>query len=133
MTYQNFYKRDIRTPETYYENKNAPNPASLKKLKTKLEDLVTSLDALKGKINQSKATPAYKEILDNEIDKAERRRYKQISKENASQVIEALIYGTSEDAVDAITNALEYKIFYRTEPYLAKAGEEIENQVFGKS
>tara|TARA_R100000027_G_C2241850_1_gene92252 strand:- start:254 stop:652 length:399 start_codon:yes stop_codon:yes gene_type:complete len=130
MTYQNFYMRDVRTPETYYENKNAPSGASLERLRTKLEDLVSALHALKERSTETKTTPAYKEILDKEIDKAEIKRYKQVSKKNASQVIEALIYGTPEDAVDAITNALEYKIFCRTEPYLVKAGEEIENQVF---
>ena len=127
MTYSNFYKKDIRTPSTYFENKENTGKA-LEKLKGKLDELLSTLYALKEK---GKGTPAAKKIVDDEIDKAEIQRYKQVSKENALKVVEAFIYGTPVDAADAICEALDYKAFCRAEPYMVCAGEEIEEQVFG--
>ena len=128
MTYQNFYMRDYRTPETYYEDKDVPKQEpTLEKLKGKLDDLVAALQALQAK---RKPSPAHKEILNKEIDKAEIQRYKQQSKQFAANVIEELIHGTSDDALDAITEALEYKIFCRVEPYMVETGDKIEGQVF---
>ena len=72
MTYNNFYKKDIRTPSTYFENKEATDEA-MEKLKSKLDDLLLTLYALKEK---GKGTPAAKKIVDVEIDKAEIQRYK---------------------------------------------------------
>jgi len=128
MTYQNFYMRDYRTPETYYEDKDVrKKELSLENLKSKLDDLLLSLHALQEK---SKPSPAYKKILNREIDKAELQRYKKQSKANAAKVIEALINGTDDDAIDALTEALEYKIFCRVEPYMVETGDKIERQVF---
>ena len=130
MTYQNFYMRDYRTPETYYEDKDVPKQEpTLEKLKGKLDDLVAALQALQAK---RKPSPAHKEILNKEIDKAEIQRYEQQSKQFAANVIEELIHGTSDDALDAITEALEYKIFCRVEPYMCDTGDAIERQVFGQ-
>jgi len=126
MTYQNFYKQDIRTPTKYFESKDETGKA-LEKLKGKLNDLLTKLYALK---DEGKGTPATKKIVDDEIDRAEIQRYKQVSKENALKVVEALICGTPDDATDAICEALDYKAFCRAEPYLLCAGERIEEQVF---
>ena len=65
MTYQNFYMKDIRTPETYYENQEGSKEQSLERLKGKLDDLLAALDALKERSKQP--TPAYKKILDYEV------------------------------------------------------------------
>ena len=129
MTYQNFYMKDIRTPETYYENRDVSKEQSLERLKGKQDDLLSALDALKERSKQP--TPAYKKILDDEIDNAVTQRYKKQSKENAKEVMEALAYGTHSDAIEAINHAIDYKIFCRTEPYMVEAGETIEKQVFG--
>lgn len=67
-------------------------------------------------------TPATKKIIENEIDKAEIQRYKQVSKENALKLVEAFIYGTPLDATDAICETLDYKAFCRAEPYMVCAG-----------
>ena len=127
MSYSNFYTRDIRTPSTYFENKEA-TPEAMEKLKGKLDDLLSTLYALK---ERGKGTPATKKIVDDEIDKAEIQRYKKVSKENALKVVEAFINGTPVDAADAICEALDYKAFCRAEPYMVCSGEEIEEQVFG--
>ena len=133
MTYQNFYLRDVRTPSTYYEDKDLSLNASTELTQEKLDALITALDTLRTKSIKSRTSPAYKKIVDKELEKANLKRYQLMSKQNARQVIEAFTNGTPEDAVDAITHALEYKIFCRTEPFMMKAGKEIENEVFGKS
>jgi hypothetical protein len=127
-TYQNFYMKDIRTPETYYENRNVSKEQSLEQIKGRLDDLLSVLDALEERTKQP--TPAYKKILEDEIDNAVTQRYKKQSKENAKKVMEAITYGTHSDAIEAINHAIDYKIFCRTEPYMVEAGETIENQVF---
>jgi len=127
MTYKNLYTRDIRTPSTYFEDKDVAGEA-MKKLESKLDDLLSNLYTLK---EEGKGTPATKKIIDDEIKKAEVQRYKKVSKENALKVVEAFMYGTPVDAADAICAALDYKAFSRTEPYMVYAGEEMEDFLFG--
>ena len=117
---------DIRTPTTYFQERGA-SPEAIRKLKGKLDDLLASLYEYKERI---KTTPAEEKILDAEIDKAELRRYKKISKEFTLKVAEAFIDGTPGDVEGALWEALDYKVFCRVEPFLIKAGEEIEEQIF---
>ena len=117
---------DPRTPATYFKKQGA-SKESLIKLKGKLDDLLASLYALQ---NKSNTTPATKQIVDDEITKAEEEQYRSVSKQNASKVVEALIHGTADDAVEAIGDALDWKLFYRTEPYWMKAGLEMEEKIF---
>ena len=116
---------DVRTPTTYFQRRSS-TPA-LTKLKRKLDELLTDLYALKESTDTTLAT---KKIVDMEIEKAEWERYKKVSRDNATKVVEALTHGTREDAVDALWEALDYKVFCRVEPHLVKAGEEIEEQLF---
>ena len=118
--------KDIRTPATYFENRYS-RENSLKKLKGKLDELLTALYALK---ERGEGTPATKKIIEDEIDKAELNLYKKLSKENASKVVEALVHGTPEDAEEAMWEALDYKAFCRVEPYLIVSGKQIEEDVF---
>ena len=117
---------DIRTPTTYFQKRGA-SPQAITKLKGKLDDLLESLYEYKERFQ---TTPAEEEILDAEIDKAELRRYKKVSKEYASKVAEAFVHGTPDDVVDALWEALDYKMFCRVEPFMIKAGEEMEDQIF---
>ena len=117
---------DVRTPTTYFEQRGA-SPEALNKLKGKLDDLLTSLYEYKERFE---TTEAEDQILEEEINKAELLRYKKTSKENASKVVEAFTHGTPEDAVNAIWEALDYKVFCRVEPYMIKTGEEMEEQIF---
>lgn len=117
---------DVRTPTTYFQQQGASKEA-LVKLKGKLDDLLASLYALRDK---SDKTPATEKIVDDEITKAEEERYRQVSKQNASRVVEALVHGTADEAADAIGEALDWKWLNRTEPYLMKAGVDIEEQIF---
>ena len=117
--------KDVRTPTTYFQRRNS-TPALIK-LKRRLDELLTDLYALKESTDTTLAT---KKIVDMEIEKAEWERYKRVSRDNATRVVEALTHGTREDAVDALWEALDYKAFCRVEPYLVKTGEEIEEDLF---
>jgi len=117
---------DVRTPTTYFHKKEA-SPEALLKLKGKLDELLASLRALQ---DREDTTPATKQIVDDEMAKADIQHYRQVSKQNASKVVEALVYGTTDAAVDAITEALTYKTLWRVEPYLQKTGIEMEEQIF---
>ena len=117
---------DVRTPTTYFQQQGA-SKESLLKLKGKLDDLLASLYSLRDKADK---TPATEKIVDDEITKAEEEHYRQVSKQNASKVVEALVYGTAAEAADAIGEALDWKWLYRTEPYLMKAGVDMEEQIF---
>ena len=117
---------DVRTPTTYFQERGA-SPVAITKLKDKLDDLLVSLYEYKERFQ---STPAEDKILDDEIDKAEFSRYKAVSKEYAFKVAESFIHGTPDDVVNALWEALDYKVFCRVEPHLVKSGEEIEEQIF---
>ena len=115
---------DVRTT-TYFQQQGASKGTG--ETQGKLDDLLSTLYALKDKADK---TPATEKIVDDEIAKAEEEHYRQVSKQNASKVVEALVYGTADEAADAIGEALDWKWLYRTEPYLMKAGVDMEEQIF---
>ena len=97
------------------------------KLKGKLDVLLASLYALKDKADK---TPAKEKIMDDEIAKAEEEHYCQVSKQHSTKVMKALVYGTADEAANAVIEALDCKLLYRTKPYLMKAGVHMEEQTF---
>ena len=120
---------DPRTPKRYYvtEEEYLSQKTSLEKLKSKLDDLVGALDSYKEKKN---ASPAAKKITDNEEDKAARIRYLKRSKENAEKFVESVILGDHYASVEDLKEALDYKAFIRTDPYMRRTGAEMEKQLF---
>ena len=103
----------------------ASQKTSLEKLKSKLDDLVGALDSYKEKKN---ASPAAKKIADDEEDKA--ARYLKRSKENAEKFVESVILGDHYASVEDLKEALDYKAFIRTDPYMRRTGAEMEQQLF---
>ena len=118
--------KDVRTPDTYFQHHGA-SPESISKLKGKLDDLLQSLYEYKERFS---TTIAEEKILDEEIDKAEQRMYKKISKKNAVKVVDAAIAGTPDDITDAILEALDFKCLVRVDPYMQDEGQRIEEQLF---
>ena len=120
---------DPRTPRRYYLNEEEylNQKTSLDKLRSKLDDLVGALDSYKEKRN---ASPAAKKIVDDEEDKAARIRYLKRSKENAEKFVESVILGDHYASVEDLKEALDYKAFIRTDPYMRRTGAEMEKQLF---
>ena len=120
---------DPRTPRRYYLNEEEylNQKTSLDKLRSKLDDLAGALDSYKEKRN---ASPAAKKIVDNEEDKAARIRYLKRSKENAEKFVESVILGDHYASVEDPKEALDYKAFIRTDPYMRRTGAEMEQQLF---
>ena len=120
---------DPRTPRSYYLNEEEylNQKTSLDKLRSKLDDLVGALDSYKEKRN---ASPAAKKIVDDEEDKAARIRYLKRSKENAEKFVESVIIGDHYASIEDLKEALDYKAFIRTDPYVRRTGAEIEKQIF---
>ena len=114
--------RNIENEEEYLNQKT-----SLDKLRSKLDDLVGALDSYKEKRN---ASPAAKKIVDDEEDKAARIRYLKRSKENAEKFVESVILGDHYASVEDLKEALDYKAFIRTDPYMRRTGAEMEQQLF---
>ena len=124
---------DPRTPKSYYvteeehEQQKSSLQNSLQKLRTKLDDLVGALDSYKEKRN---ASPAAKKIVENEEDKAAKIRYLKRSKENAEKFVESVIIGDHYASIEDLKEALDYKAFIRTDPYMRRTGAEMEKQIF---
>ena len=120
---------DPRTPRRYYLNEEEylNQKTSLDKLRSKLDDLVGALDSYKEKRN---ASPAAKKIVDDEEDKAARIRYLKRSKENAEKFVESVILGDHYASVEDLKEALDYKAFIRTDPYMRRTGAEMEQKLF---
>ena len=121
---------DPRTPKRYYvtEEEYLNQKTSLEKLKSKLDDLVGALDSYKEKKN---ASPAAKKIADDEEDKAARIRYLKRSKQNAEKFVKSVILGDHYASVEDPKEALDYKAFIRTDPYMRRTGATMERQLFG--
>ena len=118
--------KDIRTPNTYYETPEEKEQ-SLEKLKSKLDDLLIAVQALKGKKGNSLAT---ERIVDNEIDKLEKVKYRKNSKDRAQKFVEEMVHGDPDTAMDYLMDCLDYKAFVRAEPYLQQTGKMMEHQIF---
>ena len=120
---------DPRTPRRYYLNEEEylNQKTSLDKLRSKLDDLVGALDSYKEKRN---ASPATKKIVDDEEDKAARIRYLKRSKENAEKFFESVILGDHYASGEDLKEALDYKAFIRTDPFMRRTGAEMEQQLF---
>ena len=121
--------KDIRTPNTYYETPEEKDQ-SLEKLKSKLDDLLIAVQALKGKKGNSLAT---ERIVDNEIDKLERVKYRKNSKDRAKKFVEEMVHGDPDTAMDYLMDCLDYKAFVRAEPYLQQTGKMMEHQIFSSN
>ena len=74
------------------------------------------------------ASPAAKKIVDDEEDKAARIRYLKRSKENAEKFVESVILGDHYASIEDLKEALDYKAFIRTDPYMRRTGAEMENK-----
>ena len=121
--------KDIRTPNTYYETPEEKDQ-SLEKLKSKLDDLLIAVQALKGKKGNS---PATERIVDNEIDKLEKVKYRKNSKDRAQKFVEEMVHGDPDTAMDYLMDCLDYKAFVRAEPYLQQTGKMMEHQIFSSN
>ena len=121
--------KDIRTPTTYYETPEEKDQ-SLEKLKSKLDDLLVAVQALKGKKGNSLAT---EKIVDNEIDKLEKVKYKKNSKDRALKFVEEMVHGDPDTAMDYLMDCLDYKAFVRAEPYLQQTGRMMEHRIFSSN
>ena len=121
--------KDIRTPDAYFDKPESLD-AKIKRLNSKLDDLVAAIEKHKSK---SRTTPAEKEIIQTEEEKLDRLLYKRISDYHAKKVVEAFVFGNQADATGAIGKALDFKCRYRIEPTLINTGSEIEKQVFRQS
>ena len=121
---------DPRTLKRYYvsEEEYLNQKTSLKKLKSRLDDLASALDSYKKKKN---ASPAAKKIADNEEDKAARIRYLKRSKEIAEHFVDSVICGTHLESVEKLKEALDYKAFIRADPCMRPTGATMERQLFG--
>ena len=119
---------DPRTPSTYYEDRDISSD-SLRKLKGKLNDLITTLQTLK---ESKTSTPATKKCAEDEINRLESEKYRHYSREFAMNAVDEIVAGNHEQAVEKLKEALDHKIFWRVEPYLMNTGAEIEEQVFAR-
>ena len=118
--------KDIRTPDTYFFNKEAVD-AKIKSLHSRLDALVADIQRHK---NKTRTTPAEEKIIESEEEKADKILYKRISDYYAKKIVEAFIFGSQADATNAIGKALDFKCTYRIEPTLIATGSDIEEQVF---
>ena len=98
----------------------------LQKLKSKLDNLVGTLDSYKEKTNTS---PAAKKITDNEEDKLARIRYLKLSKEFTEHFVDSVISDTHLESAERLKDALDYKAFTRTDPYMRSTGAQMEAQI----
>ena len=119
---------DSRTPSTYYEDRDISSD-SLRKLKVKLNDLITTLQALK---ERKTSTPATKKCAEDEISKIELEQYRHFSREFAMNAVDEILAGNNEQAIEKLKEALDHKVFWRIEPHLMNSGERIEKQVFSR-
>ncbi len=119
--------KDPREPATYFKQ-GGPSPESIERLRGKLDDLLAALVAYKEKTEAP--TPATKKIVDQEIDRLEDQRYRKTSRQFAKDAVDEMVHGSIDDAIDRLTEALEYKVFCRVEPHMEMSGADMEDHMF---
>jgi hypothetical protein len=119
--------KDARTPETYFTSQKE-NEESLDRLKEKLKDLSGIMQAIK----KGRSTPTTKKIVEDELERLEKAKYKAECKENALLFIEEVSSKTYDPdvAAELLKQCLDYKAHKRAEPYLEKSGKMVELQIF---
>ena len=119
--------RDIRTPSSWIQTSDEEE--RLSSIKSNLDSLQSRLQFLK---QQKGTTPASKTLLHGEIRRTEEQMEKRCRLLHANQIVEEVSSGNDEEAVLQIKEHLDFHIHKRLEPYLAIAGDEIEEQIFGE-
>ena len=119
--------RDIRTPSSWIQTSDEEE--RINSIKSNLDSLQSRLQFLK---QQKATTPASKTLLHGEIRRTEQQMEKRCRLLHANQIVEEVSSGNDEEAVLQIKEHLDFHIHKRLEPYLAIAGEEIEEQIFGE-
>jgi len=119
--------KDPRTPESYFTNQKEYEE-SIERLKEKLNDLSGIVQAIK----KSRSTPSTKKIVENELERLEKAKYKAECKENALMFIEEVSSKTYDPdvAVELLKQCLDYKAYKRAEPFLEETGKMMELQIF---
>ena len=118
---------DVRTPINYFTSPQEQVDA-FRRINERLDVLVEKLEALKAKRKQG--TPAEKKIRENEIEKAELRRYRRKGLDDAGEILDLLSRDDVRGAGAVARESLNWRCNYRIEPVLEVTGEEIEEQVF---
>ena len=119
--------RDIRTPERYFREAQE-RQEKVESIKARLDDLMHHLQGLKA---QKNTTPAYRQIVDDEIKKVEVRKDKKQSMDKARSVVNHISTNSVAEAVGSIKDALDLHAYRHAEPFLKLAGEEMDYQIFG--
>jgi len=117
---------DIRTPSYYFEERNRKRQ-QINDIKVKLDDLLIHLQGLK---NKEGSTPAYKTIVDNEINRVKKKRIQQGRREEAQSIVDKIIDNDGSDVVEMMKDELDLRAYSKIQPDIQKAGSEIENQLF---
>ena len=117
---------DIRTPSYYFEERNRKRQ-QINDIKVKLDDLLIHLQGLK---NKEGSTPAYKTIVDNEINRVKKKRIQQGRRKQAKSIVDKIIDNDGSDAVEMMKEELDLRAYSKIQPDIQKAGSEIENELF---
>ena len=118
---------DARTPSHYFQDRDAQVREALDRVKGRLDELTQRLQELKAQRAQTKA---HQQIKDKEIESVEKQQYRKRSKRFAMDAVDQIATGDRADAVEAIKECLDYKVFVRSEPHLMNASQQIQTQVF---
>jgi len=125
-SWQGLESRDIRTPSTYFSEKDDVLQ-SPEEIKARLNDLLQQLEMLKS---FGDGTPAKEILLKKEIEKTEATIEKIASHDRVLKIVGNIQDGNNEEAVQSMYTEVEYKLLKRMEPYLKLAGKEIEEHIF---
>lgn len=118
--------KDPRTPSVYFQ-KRGSEAEDTREIREELTEVLEFLIALQEDPHSS---PVAKEVATKDLERLERKRYRHHSKKNAVKVMSAITDGTSEDVLEALKEALAFKILHRVEPQMMETGFEVEEQLF---
>ena len=119
-------RRDIRTPAFYFEDRNNKRER-LNQINLQLDVVLENLQELKDK---SGSTPAYKQIVNNEIKRVKKKKVDKRKMEASKDIVDKIFADDFEDAVDMIKDELDLRAYTRMVPDIKRTANEIQNQVF---
>ena len=118
--------RDIRTPAVYFTERESSRQ-TIDNIKVKLDDLLFKLQAMRNERNN---TPAKSTLINQEIEKAKKKKEKKADRDRALKIITHIQDDDEEAAINSMYEEIDYRIFKKIEPYMKEAGEEMQKQIF---
>ena len=124
---EGFAMRDIRTPSSYFQERNE-RKQQLDAVKSKLDDLLAYLQILNQAPGQSKTHQA---LVTSEMKRVQKKVDNKVRQQVSRSIVDSILDDDTLVAVEKMKEELNFRVHSRIEPDLIRGGKEIQDHAFG--